>query len=190
VLVGFGGYARSGKDTAASILAKERGYEVVGFADPMRAMAAAINPILDAEALEGGGVEITRFSDAIDWMGYDAAKSEYPEFRRFLQVLGTEAGREILGKNIWVDTALGNMFPCQDYALSDTRFPNELAAIREAGGISIWIARPGVGPVNAHASDNSLSAEDFDTVVTNDGTVDDLAEVVLRAVDVRTPLLN
>lgn len=187
MLVGFGGYARSGKDTAASILAKEREYEVVGFADPMRAMAAVIDPIVGTSLPHGN---LVRYSEAIKQVGYDEAKALFPEIRRFLQVLGTEAGREILGKNIWVDTALGNMLPCQDYALSDTRFPNELAAIREAGGISIWVDRPGVGPINAHASDNSLGAEDFDTVVTNDGTVDDLAEAVLRAVDVRTPLLN
>lgn len=183
MLVGFGGYARSGKDTAASILASERGYEVVGFADPMRQMARAINPIVAAE----GSIQITRFNDAIEELGYDAAKSAYPEFRRFLQVLGTEAGRDILGKNVWVDTALGDMIPGVDYALSDTRFPNELAAIREAQGISIWVSRPGVGPINDHASDNSLGPEDFDTVVENDGSIEDLAERVLRAVDIRTP---
>jgi hypothetical protein len=37
--------------------------------------------------------------------------------------------------------------------LPNAGFPNEAAAIKAAGGVVVRINRPGVGPVNAHASE-------------------------------------
>lgn len=182
MLVGFGGVAKSGKDTAASALADQRGYEVVAFVDPLKKLAAACNPLIQCDRRhEGrGGV---RYNDLVADVGYTRAK-DVVEVRRFLQDLGTEGCRTVFGDDIFVNTVLGDMYPGVDYAVSSVRFPNELAAIKASRGLSIWVQRPGFYPINDHASDNSVTADDFDVTVHNDGTIEDLARRVFEAVDV------
>lgn len=172
MLVGIGGYAQSGKDTAAQTLVSD-GFNRVGFADPMREMLAALNPIV---------LGPLRYRDLLEEFGYEESKRMFPEFRRLLQCLGTEAGRQVLGQNIWVDTALGSMIAGEDYVVSDVRFPNEVAGIRDSGGLTLWVSRPGVGPLNDHASETSVSVDDFDVEIKNDGTPADLEAAVRDAV--------
>lgn len=47
--VGLTGQARAGKDTAGAHLAAAHGWQTAAFADPIRAVAAAIDPILGWE---------------------------------------------------------------------------------------------------------------------------------------------
>lgn len=88
-----------------------------------------------------------------------------------------------------------------DVVITAMRFPNELEMLRRMGGTSIWIDRPdalrlsetlktpqwGVGTgsgikdateahskLQSHASENSVTAEDFDSVVVNDSSLADL----------------
>src|SRR5690606_2560032 len=44
--IGLMGYARSGKDTAGAMLHADLGYRRVSFADPVREMALALDPII------------------------------------------------------------------------------------------------------------------------------------------------
>ena len=55
------------------------------------------------------------------------------------------------------------------------RFINELQRVEDDGGISVWVARPGIGPVNTHVSDNSLGSRHFDVGFAN--TTSTLAEL-------------
>ena len=61
-------------------------------------------------------------------------------------------------------------------AISDVRFPNEADAIRAFGGLVVRVERPGVGPINGHESEIALDGYDFDLVVVNDGTLDELTD--------------
>ena len=47
MIIGLTGYARSGKDTVASILVEDYGFTRVAFADPIRDLLLKINPILE-----------------------------------------------------------------------------------------------------------------------------------------------
>ncbi len=94
------------------------------------------------------------------------------EMRGLMQRLGTECGRELLGDNIWVDTALDNLTPGK-YAVTDCRFLNEARAIRDRGGKMIRIERPGIGPANSHISEKGLDDYYFDHIIYNDGTIED-----------------
>lgn len=167
MIIGLSGYARSGKDTVAAILAED-GWERRAFADPLREMLLRLNPIADGEL---------RVQDLVSLYGWDDAKTLYPEIRELLQRLGTEAGREILGDDIWVKTTLSTMSGGK-YVITDCRFPNEADAIRAAGG-QVWrIHRPGFGPVNAHATENSMESYKFDAHIHNDGDLYDLTVLV------------
>lgn len=65
-------------------------------------------------------------------------------------------------------------------AVPDVRFRNEMNAIQEAGGRVIRIVRPGAGLDGIHGQhvseteQGSISDSEFDAVISNDGTLDDL----------------
>ena len=71
--------------------------------------------------------------------------------RKLLQLLGTEAGRQIIHPNIWVNALFAdyretvdfdnNLPPNTNWIITDVRFPNEAQAIKDRGGILIRINR-------------------------------------------------
>lgn len=76
-----------------------------------------------------------------------------------------------------------------NWIITDTRFENEAQAIKSHGGIVIRVNRPGIGPTNGHASEVGLEGYDFDYVITNDGTINDLVEMV-REVLIQARILS
>lgn len=168
-LVGFSGYARSGKDTAASLLPT---YERVAFADIMRDFLYRLNPIITRD-----NRDFNRLQKVIDEVGWDGYKNSPwgAEIRALMQRLGTECGRDLLGEDVWVNAALDNL-STGNYAVTDCRFLNEADAIRKRGGKIIRIERPGVGPANSHISETGLDNYDFDAVIVNDGSLFDLRD--------------
>jgi hypothetical protein len=61
--------------------------------------------------------------------------------RLLLQLLGTECGRQILHPNIWVNATMADYTEHSNWIISDVRFPNEVKAIKDRGGISIRVNR-------------------------------------------------
>ncbi len=164
VIVGLSGYARSGKDTAAQVLVDRFGFKRVAFADTLRSMLYAINPVVP-DSIHG------RVAELVDAEGWDVAKEQYPEVRQLLQRLGTEAGRNILGEDVWVDAAMRNLHPAGRYVFTDVRFRNEALAVTsfQVNG-ELWrIERTGVGPANDHVSEVGLDDWEFDTIILNQG---------------------
>jgi hypothetical protein len=152
--IGLVGKAQSGKSTVGLHLVERYGYRSLAFADPLRDMASAINPIV-------GTMRATRYNEVLDLYGYNEAKVRFPEVRRFLQVLGTEGGREVLGDTVWVDAAVRKAqaigSPC---VFTDVRFPNEADAVRANGGVVVRIVRPSLVPDPAVASHASETLQD------------------------------
>lgn len=175
MLIGVSGYAQSGKDSIAGIL-KPLGFERRAFADKMREALLAIDPIISHEALVP-----LRLSEILKVMTWDLAKVTYPEVRDLLQRLGTDAGRNILGEDVWVDAAMNDIESTDNIVFSDCRFINEAQAIVDKGG-EVWrVSRSGVGPVNDHISEVGLDGWAFDKYLKNLGTLDDLRHAVIHA---------
>ena len=177
VLLGIGGYAGAGKDAVADILENE-GFARTFMSEPLNEILCELNP--QVEVRRG---EIFRYAELIRQLGYSRAK-ELPEVRRLLQVMGTEIGRNRFGPNVWTDALWAKLRAFHsdgnDVVVTGIRYPNERDLIHELNGETWWVERPGYGPVNSHSSDNSLTAYDFDVVVTNDGPLTDLKQTVLR----------
>ena len=174
-LIGIGGYAGSGKDAIADILEDSHGFYRTFMSQPLNAALCRLNP--QVEVRHG---EVFRYVDLINQLGYAKAK-ELPEVRRLLQAMGTEVGRDMFGQTVWIDQLrnyLAAQKPDDDVVVTGIRFPNEASMIRELGGELWWVYRPGYGPVNSHSSDNTLSLRHFDRVVVNDGTLEDLEQLV------------
>lgn len=178
-IIGLSGYARSGKDEAAKVLVEEFGFTRVAFADKLREVLYALNPIVDVDAARMRKT-LYYVQDVIDSYGWDGYKESPfgPEIRRLLQRLGTEAGRQTLWDSIWVDAALTGHPEDARLVVTDCRFPNEAQAIYDRGGHLWRIARKDVGPANDHPSETSLDDWDFDQTIWNDGTLEKYHEQV------------
>ena len=120
--------------------------------------------------------------------------------RLLLQLLGTEAGREIIHPNIWVNALFadykdewvdsGDSVAEEDvskvlkepnWIITDVRFLNEAQAIKDRGGILIRINRPQLIERDfEHLSETALDDYDgFDYVIENNSdSVADLVEQV------------
>lgn len=132
-------------------------------------------------------------------------------YRDFLQKVGTEAMREVIHRNVWVNSLFADykknynsahtlvdpkIFEGEDFEedwseaypnwiITDTRFPNECEAIKKRGGILIRVSRPQffrkqdlenpeyVAKHN-HPSETSLDDYQFDYVINNDGSIEEL----------------
>ena len=174
LIIALSGYARSGKNEAANVLVT-RGWRQVAFADKLRDFLYALNPLVPGHYGAGN----LRLRTLVDRVGWDYAKTTYPEVRALLQRTGTEAGRTVLGQDVWVNALLDQHADAPALVVTDCRFPNEADAIRKRGGILIRVNRPGVGPAKdkygrAHISETALDDYDFDHVLMNDGSVVDL----------------
>ena len=176
MIIGINGYARVGKDTIANILVDKYGYERRAFADLMKHMAYAQDPLLEGHRNWGLSLSL---ADLVDSQGWEIAK-EHLEVRRTLQRLGTEVGRSLLGENFWVDQVTKDLTSESKVVFSDCRFPNEAQAVKDLGG-QVWrVERPGVRAYNEHASEHQLDDWEFDRVFHNSGEIQHLEEMVDR----------
>jgi hypothetical protein len=159
MLIGLAGYAGAGKDCAAEALITA-GWERRAFADPLKDIARDL--------------------------GWNGEKDDTG--RRFLQNLGSSV-RAHLGAHVWIDATLDDIDPAQDrIVVTDVRYPNEAAAIRQLGGLIVRIERPGVGPANDHPSEHALDRWPYDFQILNAGTVADLhAEILELVAEVARP---
>lgn len=178
-LVGLCGFAQSGKDTTAEHLVT-RGWTRVAFADTLREVLYALNPIIEGHYYpEGDGVLLERVVEIVDRKGWDVAKVEHPEIRALLQRLGTEAGREIIDQQMWVRKGEEKIERAGGpVVITDCRFPNEVNMVRRRKGTLVWIERPGNQAANAHASEHSITQADCDFTIVNSGTIEELENYV------------
>ena len=177
MIVGLCGKKRVGKDTLADLIERHYGNQKIAFADALRATLYATNPLLDADG--------TRVQDAVDLYGYEGIKStKYSgEYRSLMQRLGTDGVRDNIGDSTWVDIVKRNISAGGDWTVIDARFPNEIQAVRDSGGIILWVHRPGVESDDSHASENSVTQDDCDFIIYNHGTPADMLSQFKRYMD-------
>lgn len=118
--------------------------------------------------------------------------------RHFLQKLGTDAIRNNIHTNAWVNALMADykvlgyriertlmdgtkeydypVFP--NWIVTDCRFPNEAEVIKGTGGPVIRVTRPGENLADLHPSETSLDDWKFDYIIHNDGGKEDLVEKV------------
>lgn len=161
------GKARAGKDTVAAHFVQRYAYTRQAFADPLKQMAYDIDPVIS-----GSGLTL---ADAVESFGWEAAKDEYPEVRRFLQHLGT-ALRE-RDEDYWLNDLLERIEVARKWNLpvvvTDCRYRNEAAALRNAGFELVRIHRPGTGG-DTHISETELDDYPVDRTLWNGGTLEEL----------------
>lgn len=177
MLYGFGGYKGSGKDTAASVLVAEYGFTRFAFADKVKDLLLAVNPVI--YTVDSG--RPVRLRTIVDGVGWDAAKRLHSEVRRSLQAIATEGCRDLFGADFWVNQLANQRDNWSDpdsrYVISDVRFDNEIDFIKDNGGTLIWVYRPDTAS-DGHLSESDAVLEQADYVLRNDEKITDLQEDV------------
>jgi len=157
-LIGIIGKAGSGKNTVAGMINKHTRfrYREISYAYQLKVVAA----ILLREP-------ISKFDDR------KFKESELgPEWgnmtvRDFLQRLGTDAIRNNLYYNTWVNVTFRDWTPDSNWIITDVRMLNEAAAIKERGGKLIKVVRPGIDS-GSHQSETELDFIQPDYTIIND----------------------
>jgi hypothetical protein len=174
-IIGLSGYAQAGKDTMGRILVEEHGYTRIAFADILKAAIEKLNPYIPYAFDHDFPTDFARVRTLTSLYGRDETKARHPEYRRLLQVFGTEVGRQMLGEDVWVNAAFHQMKPDTKYVITDVRFPNEFNRIKNEGG-EVWrVQRLDVGPANGHASETALDGAKFDLWLFNDAPIAQMA---------------
>lgn len=194
MIIGLVGFISSGKGTVGDLL-ESKGFYKDSFATPLKD-ACSVMFGWPRELLEGD-TEVSRsWREQQDsfWsekFGYDFSP------RLALQLMGTEAGRDVFHKDIWVISLL-NRSKNKDVVVTDVRFKNEIEYIQNNGGIVVRIKR-GEDPewvdsltkintqdkrieymekFSIHQSEWDWVGCDFNYEIANNGTIEDLGNRV------------
>jgi hypothetical protein len=159
-VIGLSGAAGSGKSTVSAFLIAH-GYTLVKFAGPLKDMCRAIG--MTDDHIEGHLKELPS----------DMLQGKTP--RQFMQWLGTEFGRNLIGPTFWIDLWRARVIAVLSagggVVTDDCRFQNEAEAVWEFGGsIFRLVGRGGIAGTHASEAVNFLA----DKEVHNTGTIADL----------------
>ena len=137
MIVGITGLIGSGKDTAADYLCTFHGYKRMSFAGTLKDAVAAVFD-WNRELLEGSTKHSREWREQVDewWSNRLGIPNLTP--RWVLQRWGTEVCRQGFHNDIWVASVENKLRNTkEDIVITDCRFPNELTAIKGAGGITM-----------------------------------------------------
>ena len=199
MIIGFVGFIGSGKDTAADYLVNFHGFRRDSFANTLKDAVAAVFG-WDRVLLEGRTKEAREWREQRDeWWSDRLGKDITP--RHILQYWGTEVCRQGYHDDIWIASLENKMRKTGDnIVISDVRFPNEIKAIKSAGGQVVRVIRGAdpewyqdawnvnQGPTNMtwavskmrmeqrgiHASETAWIGKGIDLEIDNNGSIDQL----------------
>jgi len=182
-IISISGKIGSGKDTIADIIMQYTPYhrwQVKKFAGKLKDIAEILT-----------GVPKINFEDQ-EFKQQDMGPEWGMTYRDLLQKLGTEAMRNGLHKNVWVNALFADyQFNIDEdeqvayWIITDSRFPNELAAVKEHNGIAIKVIRDSGNTIGTtHTSETALDDyTDWDYVINNNGTLEELKTQVLSILE-------
>ena len=195
MIIGICGFIGSGKDTVADYLVNFHEFRRESFANTLKDACAAVFG-WDRTLLEGRTKEAREWREQVDpWW---AERLDMPTLtpRWVLQYWGTEVCRKGFHDDIWIASLENKIRNSKDHVvISDCLFPNEIQSIRNAGGKIIWVQRGALPDwyetaVEAnkgsniaindlkmrkiHASETAWVGTDFDSIIDNNGSLDDL----------------
>lgn len=194
MIIGINGYAGSGKDTVGKLIQiascpnipdgydieelvnnyhilhewwieEQSGWEIKKWAGKLKTIGSLLT-----------GIPVEKFEDQ-EFKKTQLGPQWGMSVRDFLQKLGTDGLRTGLHENTWVNALMADYEGVYDidtdrttwpkWVITDTRFPNEAQAIKDAGGIVIRVDRPGYKPINDHPSETGLDDWNFDHRIMN-----------------------
>lgn len=213
MIIGISGRIGSGKDTVGEIIQKlcltNEGpeFEIKKFAGKLKQMASLLTGI-PVEDFEDQEIKNSILGEEWGKLGVNNPLLAIEPFKKFqfwelmsvrelLQKLGTDAVRDGLHKDAWVNALFADykyeihrsevptraagfidqhVYP--NWIITDMRFENEMEAVEQREGITIRVVRPGTS-IGTHPSETALDDAEFDYEIINDGYISDLIDKVI-----------
>lgn len=173
-IIGLSGYAGSGKDTVAQMIQElqpDKNWQIKKFSGKLKQMASLITKVPAEKFEEQEFKEKGSIAIVLNTYGADSFKKY--QVREFLQFLGTECVRDLLGEDVWVQALLGDYDHTKDnWIITDVRFLNEAEAIAADGKVGYCVRINRGNPVNAHPSETALDSYVLDYRIENIGTLE------------------
>lgn len=200
MIIGLSGKKQTGKDTICNIIRALDIYERVdswtdkeqaaktfykggtslgysiwskhAFADPLKKMACILTGFPNVSFFESAEIKNTLNAT------FGVTN------REILQILG-QSLRDNLCEDVWVKMLIRDyhLHDKPNWIVTDIRMPNELEAIKKLGGIVIRVNR-NTGYSDNHISETALdNCTDFDYVIDNNGTIEELIQKVIPIYD-------
>jgi hypothetical protein len=213
MIIGINGKIGSGKDTVGSIIqyltATDTSDKALGFIKLGYGIEGYHNSTFEIKKFAGKLKQIGSILSSVPVEMFEDQEFKKlnmnPEwgmtYREFLQKLGTEAMRDGLHTNVWVNALFADYhstpnksidesfmeqfitgsseihYTLPNWIITDMRFPNEMEAVVEKRGITIRVVRPGT-VTGEHPSEIALDGHIMHYEIINDGTIEDLIEKV------------
>lgn len=203
MIIGVCGFIGTGKDTIADYLVNVHEFRRESFANTLKDAVSAVFG-WDRDMLEGRTRSSREWREQRDeWWSQRLGMAITP--RWVLQYWGTEVCRKAFHDDIWIASLENKLRSIQDHVvISDCRFPNEIQAIKRAGGQVIRVVRGSdpawyadavavnTGPSHmtwalskdrlaaykVHASETAWVGTEFDAIVSNNDTMDHLYQQI------------
>jgi hypothetical protein len=215
MIIGVCGLIGAGKDTIADYLVNVHEFRRESFANTLKDAVAAVFG-WDRTLLEGRTKEARAWREQVDeWW---AKRLDIPHLtpRWVLQYWGTDVLRNHFHDDIWIASVENKLRKTtDDIVISDCRFPNEIKAIKNQGGMVVrvirgdepewmfhavnfmsgprqigWaIAKDALTKAGIHASEYSWAATEFDFILDNNGSIDSLYDQVKKLVQAEPAIL-
>ena len=143
-IIGLVGFIGSGKGTVGDYLA-DRGFTPVSFAASLKDCLSAIFG-WDRDLLEGVSSQSRIWRETPDpYWSLKMGRTVTPRWA--MQYMGTDVMRNHFFNDIWVASLEKQIHALDtDIVVTDARFPNELAMIRENSGEVWWVQRDELPP--------------------------------------------
>ena len=194
MIIAIHGQSGHGKDLVGSIiqetLLKEQNWQIKKFAAKVKEVAGLLLQV-PVEKFEDQDFKKSELGE--EWSKFNLLHftDKTMTVREFLQKLGTDALRNKLHKDVWVNALMAQYQPLSatwdaegnttstmypNWIITDLRFENELLAVKSKRSIVFKVERPGYdNGAGSHASENGLKHfKAWDGIIVNDGTVEDL----------------
>jgi hypothetical protein len=171
MIICLSGYAGSGKDTFAKLLAPE--FKRIAIADKIRELVYELNAnMYTVGSGKHGWTHTTQ--QLVDQFGWEEAKREYPDLRTELWETGKVAKR-VFGETFWLEQAFGPEECWRDTVVTDVRFKYEIDWLGSAVTPELKVVnvtRPGLYASTTHEAD--MEGFEYDYTLKNAGSVEDL----------------
>jgi len=190
MIIGISGKAGSGKDTTAHIFqyldcCKKYEYELNGMSFENWCLYSYRDDLWTVKKFATAVKQVASLLTGIPARDFEWAPVKEMSLgeqwnnmtvRDLLQKIGTDAIRDNVHENAWVNALMSQYKEGDNWLITDVRFPNEANAIEERGGILVRLNRKSDVVINVnHPSETALDDYDkFDFIIENNGTIDEL----------------